>query len=1138
MSVWALSVFIAALAVLVGADRSRAEELVDQEVFVAAPAAESSTAAPDVYYLPDGKGGLRRVVGFQFDDFVRAWEIVIAQQRQAAPPRAAIQRLTIDGTQRDDGLYVEALVEVGLLADGWVNVPLGLAGLIVNDAEFLPTDAADDQREDALVASRPTVVRDPATKGLVLWISGEDGDRTTVAVHGILPLANTGDQRSATLDLPQAGATKMQLEVDGRDLEIGGAEVGRIVLKPRRNGRDAALVEGAAGRLRMTWRDDDQGAEGPTNSIAATGEIAIDVAADRTAYAATYHLETFGRAIDRVQIELPRGAVMTGRGVFADGRPVDYAMVRPEPGGAGASRTSRDANVVEFRFPEALADPPALQFTAEAAHQATIDRTTRRIVGPRVLGAFREHGAASVTISKQLQAYFDFAGGIDQIARSDLPSSLRANATSAAFTYVGADWSIAMTTAPQERRVRVVPAYDLQVRNQQVELSLQLEYQVMGGQLFELQLDLNGWDLADVPIESGGLIDRAGVNQTSPNRLRLRLRDAANETLRVQLTLRRRTALGINALPLPTPLDALVLPGRLTLSSSPELRATPLLQQLVGMSRSSISSAATTDGAQRPAFDTFSGDLEFAVEVSERQQEVDVDVETVVDLRPEESLVRQVFRYDVKYQPLETAHFSIPTELWDQNDLIWEINGEPVGRPQVLTESVLNSGGERNKTVVALAFPSSVIGKADIVVQRPLTAPPSTPAEDAALLIDLAMPVESVRKMEAIVTTAPQRPVSLAVGGDAMGWTPGIDDAPRRGQLRLIGNGNVDQLPMRVLVAEPVVEKPLKLNKVWIQTWLAAGQRLDRTAYQIQTDRDQIELQLPETFQGRGNEFEVIVDGKPVEIVREGVVRDGVEHGGGQTITAPLTPKAAAGPDQISEHTVEIRHQSSFAAAQWKSVAARVPQIVGVDLIATTYWQLVVPNAFAVVTTPARMSSEYELGWKNYRWGRQANQNDDDLESWIGAMNRRGPSPAANQYLYSAFATPQQMQVVMIRRGWLTAGTGVVLLLLTGVLVNTSLARRPEAWLAAALTVLIVAFTYPETASILLVGLGVAGLAALVIGAIRLAMPSARRRATVGAPMPTSIQTAATDLWPPQLSSREPLSGATEEPVTTSGGQS
>ena len=57
------------------------------------PPATAGVAGPDVFFLPDASGKLRRVLGYQYEDFFQSWRAAQAQQQQARPPAYVLDRL-------------------------------------------------------------------------------------------------------------------------------------------------------------------------------------------------------------------------------------------------------------------------------------------------------------------------------------------------------------------------------------------------------------------------------------------------------------------------------------------------------------------------------------------------------------------------------------------------------------------------------------------------------------------------------------------------------------------------------------------------------------------------------------------------------------------------------------------------------------------------------------------------------------------------------------------------------------------------------------------------------------------------------------------------------------------------------------
>src|SRR5215210_5685058 len=86
---------------------------------------------PDTYILLDAQGRPQPVPGMTYEDFLAAWKKLNNPANAENQPRFTIETIKIDGQTRGQRADLKIEVTIHLLADGQVNVPLGLVGAIL-----------------------------------------------------------------------------------------------------------------------------------------------------------------------------------------------------------------------------------------------------------------------------------------------------------------------------------------------------------------------------------------------------------------------------------------------------------------------------------------------------------------------------------------------------------------------------------------------------------------------------------------------------------------------------------------------------------------------------------------------------------------------------------------------------------------------------------------------------------------------------------------------------------------------------------------------------------------------------------------------------------------------------------------------
>jgi hypothetical protein len=282
-----------------------------------------------------------------------------------------------------------------------------------------------------------------------------------------------------------------------------------------------------------------------------------------------------------------------------------------------------------------------------------------------------------------------------------------------------------------------------------------------------------------------------------------------------------------------------------------------------------------------------------------------------------------------------------------------------------------------------------------------------------------------------------------------------------------------------------------------------AGERQDRFVYRLATDARRLDIALPADFEGQS-----------VEATINGVVAPAQRSSSG---TLAVELPAAEGRRMV---VLELRRRTSQGLSTWDELSTAFPTIRGAAATSPFVWQLVLPSQFMAFGAPAGFSAEYRLGWDNADWGRQPTQSQADLERWSGASPRPGPSPAMNQYVFTAFEMPAQVDIRIIRHIWVVLCGGLAALAVGLALLYTRLARSAAFWLTLCIAAAVLLLAYPEAAAGLVQAVIIGGVFTLASALIRWLLsdgktPSAAAPALTPSATSSVASLAATQAWEP-----------------------
>jgi hypothetical protein len=1058
-------------------------------------------SGPDIFLLPDKDGKLRRVLGYRYEDFLDAWQAQGAAANENQQPRFTITNLTVDAEERQEAIAATIAIEVELHSEGWLEAPLRLPSLAVENCEL------DGEAATAFVSF------DPKQDGYVAWLRGRPNQRRTVRISGQFSTERNGDGRRLAIQLPTARSSVVDLKTTDR-ITVSSPSTA-VVTHTQQDGRFESRIEGVKNSLVLAWGAADDATDGGATVEASIDSI-VSIDPSRVSYDSSIKLTTLGEPLDRVRIRLPLGAAAP---VAPDGTGYQIELL----GGDGSATPAE----VEIVFDEPTRTPPVVRLTATQPAAGPVFR----IGAFEVVGAFRHTGHVAVRTSDQLHAHFQRDGQVQQIEPASLPPALVEQPLLAAFETSGAAWAIEAHTQPRQRKITVTPDYQLHLGSQGAALEASLNYQITGGPAFELRVDLRGWELTEEPIESGGVVDLAEQHVTPEQVLMLPLRDADAQEVRLKFRLRREAGLGVHDLPLPEVQDAYALPGELRLTCDDAWRATALIERSVGVSPVDLRletqpvNAASDADSRQPIpvrFQTFLPQSRLAVDVSERSRVI--NVQSVVNARIEAATLtaEQTLQYDILYQPAEQVAALVSADLLSNEGLELLLDGKSLPSSAVDIRAIESDSSNSDDNLrLVVTFPGARLGKARLSLRTQQVLSESQQAGKAVVQIPLAVPDQPTKTMATVLANRSDLRVALA-GGSAVPWTPspgvriaGSDQAASPAALTVESNRPTRELMLRLEPANAGPPVETRIDAAWVQTWIAGGMRQDRVVYQFHSSGDSVTALLPDGF----DLVEVLLDGAVASADR--------------TRTGAITVTLSDQNDGAS-HTLELRRHTPLQLGSWGKQSVAFPRLEGASAWSPFFWQLILPPDLAALATPAGMSAEYRLGWHGIRWGREPTQSQRDLERWTTATAAPTPGPRTNQYLYSAFVPPTGVEFVAVRRIWLVVAGGLVVLAVGLAWLYTPLARTAAFWLTLCVAAACLLFVFPE-AVILLVQAVILGGAFTVLAAVTqwlIARPSPRRTAPP-APASSVASLAATQPWTtePPTAAAASSSGTTYQPT-------
>jgi len=868
--------------------------------------------------------------------------------------------------------------------------------------------------------------------------------------------------------------------------------------------------------LRLQWLSTEQKEQSGTTAVEAVGQLTVQIDRRRVSYEAELKINSYGDPLERLRVRLPVGAKLTGENLFDEYQVVEQTL-NPERG-----------DIVEIVLSEPRSELWTLRLSAEQSHVSGDSENEAgppyRVTGFEVLNAFRQSGSLALYVDEQLQAYFDLTGDIEQTPTQENSQLNQTSTPLSNFAYTRFPWTLEAHTLERQLRVNVKPQYEMQLKQGEANLKVLFEYQFAGAKTFAVRIDMRGWELSDSPIESAGAVDEEKIFEKPGGLLVLPLVNPDMERLRLSMTVRRSVPLGHQTIPLPAAQEAFVLPGQLSVKADPSLQVTPTIIATEGVSVvTNIAKAQDNDAAEEERdvnqdtlyLRTFLPRAALSAEIKLRERQVAVDVETRVDVNQQTVHVLQQLKYKVKYRPTSLLLLRIPEPLWNNDSIKVQLEGEdlqfnlgifsfseelPHGENGAASESSLVAVRQLR---VSLPRPRQNNFQLDLSYEIP--CPDLATEAMSPLVLPLLSPDDHVQTNLAGVHAAKPIRATLNQTADEGPWSARTESEAdetsttslQTTSLQMKGNGKPASIPLFLQIESTEdIELPT-LENAWLQTWIVGERQQLRAAFLFRTSQQTVISQLPPNL--RNPNIEVLLDGAPTDF---------------KWLTNSRVAVQIPTTSQRSErHTLELRYQLGTRLSGWGSLNVGLPRLECRSDIGHVYWQLVLPRGWHVANAPDQFAAEYEIGWNNGRWGRQPTRYQPELEYSTGAATAPEPPMSANQYLYSGFDIPREVNVLVVSH-WLLITTCILAAFGFGMLlIHTAVAKSVLFWLLLALMLTAGVFSYPELSLLLVQSIFWGGAMTLAAILLQKVFASPARPEYVLAPTAKSASTAVTESW-------------------------
>lgn len=584
-----------------------------------------------------------------------------------AGPDYAVNSIELKGTAEGDRAVLSATILVKVMRkDEWLRVPVFLneAVLRKTDYQFLgqrigvkPDD--DEKGQGAFADSTQEA-------GYRWWFRGKGFHQLKLAI--VVPVVKTVAQRRIRLSLPpMAAASTLTLKVPVDGLEKTHLTVPRNTdHRVRKAGEGSSEIDlvGIGAQLDLQWRSVIARASSKPILHAESATV-VNVAEESVVLTVVQRIRAFAGKFGEVQVTLPPGfQFLNVTGDFVE------SFSKPD---------ARNRCTVRFRGTRS--EMTEIKWTLEKRLKNRAGRFSLEelsVAGARVQSG--DFGVLRVPGLRIAQSD-DGNRGVLPIRSSEfaIPDLIRDRTLAGAYRFLRQPYRLNLEIAPLQPHVTVEPNYSLEFSKDKVTLSARFLVNISedGGLIDRFDIVWpnwreDGWKLQ--PLAASRIIERRTYRGKAGQAvLSHRLFRRRNGGFPVQLTATRPLA-GAGKI-------TLILPKlQADVSQTASLRVSRSVNTEVLISRKG--EALRPENAKQAADDDVTYRLPasadaISAEVTTHPRKVEVERTVSVSLMSKGATVRQVFDYDVRYEPLSSIALRVPRQLADAVEFLGE-NKQPI----------------------------------------------------------------------------------------------------------------------------------------------------------------------------------------------------------------------------------------------------------------------------------------------------------------------------------------------------------------------------------------------------------------------------------------------------------------------------
>lgn len=573
-------------------------------------------------------------------EYRRILEALKSGEREAKIPSAVISSADYQIDVEDDQALIKAALKVDALREKWADVPVQFGNASIGGIVSRPEGAILSGQGD----------------GKYLLIFPESG-RYEIELDLAAKVQQSPESKKVDVVCPPTGLATVQVTVPGENQRIQIQPEGvRHSVQEQPEGKTRAVARmGGVSAFTINWKPPQSQMPAMDLLASVDNQTVINIADGLIHTEASLNYHILRGSLSQVRFAIPKSARLLDVVVDGGGR----RWTTAEEGGeqivtATLNPTALGKCQIVIRTEAKLPDEEFTLIGGEGANS---------VAGVRTLDTVRESGTVVVRHSADLSVQVLQQQGLVRVENTESRQNTE-DANALRYKFYSPQTRLTMTVRPLEPRVSVVQTSKFTLREQELNLSSQFQFDIEQAGIFELVFQVP----PDVVVDQVQCPEMKEFNfDTESRKLTLSLRQKTIGALKVDLQGHRPLSgdfSGELQLPIVEPLSVDRETGTVTLVSQDALSVQALPEGVGAAQPLPVDNTKAGFGLHIASAWSFSRrPVTIPVRVTRKPTRLSASVATLVHVDPEQASIKSNINYSIGYAPVDTFRFDVPEAL-------------------------------------------------------------------------------------------------------------------------------------------------------------------------------------------------------------------------------------------------------------------------------------------------------------------------------------------------------------------------------------------------------------------------------------------------------------------------------------------